>query len=218
MPDGRSRREGEGLEFERVWFFTDAVFAIAFTLLIVEVGLPEIREGLDADDPRNMLDALVDKVPVIVAFVIGCFAIGGYWMANRRFVARIAAVDGRFVFLVVIYLMFVAFLPFSVGTLGEFFDNPISVAVFAVNIAFVSTMEAVLLGYAWRHDLLEERDPAEVHKWSMQMSIAPVALFLLSIPVAFIASWLGVLVWLGSIPLQAFLGRRKPAGADRYLE
>jgi hypothetical protein len=185
---------------------------------VVEVGLPEISEGLDTDSPSNLLDALADKVPVIVAFVVGCFAIGGYWMSNRRFVARLTAVDRRFVFLVVIYVMFIAFLPFSVGTLGEFFENPVSVAVFAVNLGCVSTLEAVLLSYAWRHGLLGEAEPPDVHRWLMQLSLSPVGVFALSIPIAFISSVLGVLTWIGSVPLQAWLNRSKPPGTDRYVD
>ena len=64
-------------------YFTDAVFAIAMTLLVVEIGVPETIEGA-AEDPAAMLDALGDKGPLIFAFFLGCYVIGSYW---RRTIA-----------------------------------------------------------------------------------------------------------------------------------
>jgi uncharacterized membrane protein len=63
----RYPRQGENLDFGRVVFFTDAVFAIAMTLLVVEVGVPEAA-GDATDDPGALLDLLQDKVPLVVAF------------------------------------------------------------------------------------------------------------------------------------------------------
>ena len=215
-PTIRYHREGPGLEFDRVTFFTDAVFAIAMTLLVVEVGVPEALDGADTD-PGALLAELRDKVPLIAAFFLGCFVIGSYWAAHHRFVARLAVVDLRFVFLTVVYLSFIALLPFPTGLVGEFPQNPISIVAFAVNMAAVSTMEAVLLSHAWRNKLLSQDMPRDAFRWMLTMSLSPVALFVLSLPVAFIATWLAVLVWALSIPVQGFLNRRRPASADVYL-
>jgi hypothetical protein len=68
----------------------------------------------------------------------------------------LAAVDRGFVALTVVYLSFVALLPFPTGVLGEFADNPISVVAFAVNMGAVSTMEAVLFSHARRRRLFRE--------------------------------------------------------------
>jgi len=80
----------------------------------------------------------------------GCYVIGSYWAAHHRFAARLGAVDRRFVTLTVVYLAFVALLPFPTGVLGEFSDNPISMVAFATNMAAVSAMEAVFLRHARR--------------------------------------------------------------------
>jgi uncharacterized membrane protein len=212
----RYRREGPGIEFDRVAFFTDAVFAIAITLLVVEVGLPEVAEGLDRDSAANLLDATRDKLAVIVSFFVGCFAIGGYWLANHRFTARLGSIDPPQIALVVVYLAFVAFLPFAVGTLGEYFSNPLSVVIFAVNLGIVSTLEVLLYWRAGRAGLFEPPIPADVQRWEMLMSASPVAVFALSIPVAFIRPGLGVLTWALSVPLQMVLGRWRPADAAAY--
>ena len=78
----RYPRQGENLDFGRVVVFTDAVFAIAMTLLVVKVGVPEAA-GDATDDPGALLDLLQDKVPLVVAFFIGCFGAGRPFVSPR---------------------------------------------------------------------------------------------------------------------------------------
>ena len=217
MPSTRYPRHSDGLDFDRVMFFTDAVFAIAMTLLVVEIGVPDQLAGAAARDPGAMLDILSDKLPLVAAFFIGCFVIGSYWVAHHRFMTWLGAVDSGFIGLTVVYLAFVALLPFPTGVLGEFGDNPISVVAFAVNMGAVSTMEGVLFRHAWRRRLFREEWPEAVYRWELRASMSPVLLFALSVPVAFVAPQLAILVWFLSFPLGRFLDRRRPAGTERYL-
>jgi uncharacterized membrane protein len=99
-------------------FFTDAVFAIAMTLLVAEIGVPETIAGA-ADDPAALFEAFQDRGPRIFAFFLGCYVIGSYWAAHHRFMAWVEAVDRGFVALTVVYLSFVALLPFPTGVLGD---------------------------------------------------------------------------------------------------
>jgi uncharacterized membrane protein len=117
----------------------------------------------------------------------------------------------------VVYLAFVALLPFPTGVLGEFGQNPISVAAFAVNMAAVSGMETVLFGYAWRRRLFREELPDDVYRWALGSSLLPVLAFALSIPVAFAVPWLAIAIWLLAIPLQRVWARYRPAATGRYL-
>ena len=217
MPSStRYPRHGENGGFDRVVYFTDAVFAIAMTLLVVEIGVPETIEGA-AEDPAAMLDALGDKGPLIFAFFLGCYVIGSYWAAHHRFMTWLAAVDRGFVALTVVYLSFVALLPFPTGVLGEFGDNPISVVAFAVNMGAVSTMETVLFSHARRRRLFREELPEEVYRWARCGRRCCRCCCSRSLPVAFVRPWLAILIWLMALPLQLVLGRYRPAEAQRYL-
>ena len=214
-PTIRYQREGPGLEFDRVTFFTDAVFAIAMTLLVVEVGVPEALDGTDTD-PGALLAELRDKVPLIAAFFLGCFVIGSYWAAHHRFVARLAVVDLRFVFLTVVYLSFIALLPFPTGSWASSRRPDLHRRVRRQHGRGQHDGGSAP-SHAWRNKLLSQDMPRDAFRWMLTMSLSPVALFILSLPVAFIATWLAVLVWALSIPVQGFLNRRRPASADLFL-
>ena len=216
MPSTRYPCPSERDDFGRVMSFTDAVFAIAMTLLVVEIGVPETIDGAP-DDPGAMLGAFSDKGPLIFAFFLGCYVIGFYWAAHHRFMSWLDAVDRGFVLLTVVYLAFVALLPFPTGVLGEFGQNPIAVTAFALNMGAVSGMETVLFAYARRRRLFREEPPTDVYRWALGSSLLPVLAFALSIPVAFVLPLLSIAMWFLAIPLQAVWSRYRPAATGRYL-
>ena len=207
MASTRYQRPSERDDFGRVMSFTDAVFAIAMTLLVVEVGVPETIGGAP-DDPGALLDAFADKGPLIFAFFLGCYIIGFYWAAHHRFMSWLDAVDRGVVLLTVVYLAFVALLPFPTGVLGEFGENPVAVIAYAVNMGAVSSMETVLFSHARRRRLF---------RWALGSSLLPVVAFALSIPVAFAVPWLAIAMWLLALPLQLVWTRYRPAATGRYL-
>jgi uncharacterized membrane protein len=139
------------------------------------------------------------------------------WADHHRFFSRLGAVDRSFVALTVVYLAFVALLPFPTGVLGEFGDNPVSVVAFAVNMMAVSTMEAVLFRHARRRRLFKAEWPEDVYRWALVASLSPVLMFALSVPIAFVRPRLAVLIWFLAIPLGRLLDRRLPEGAEQFL-
>jgi TMEM175 potassium channel family protein len=143
--------------------------------------------------------------------------IGRYWLANHKFFALLDAIDQGLLGLNLVYLAFVAFLPFPTALLGEFFDNPLSVSVYAVAVAIVSGMEVLMFRHAHRAGLMHDRMPTDVFRWGLVQSASPVAIFLISVPVAFLSPILAVAMWMLGIPFAIVSGRFKPEGADRFF-
>ena len=194
--------------------FSDALFAIAMTLLVVGIEVPDLSAG---DSVGELAEVLNDDLGSFISFVISFAVIGRYWVAHHSFCARLAAVDGGLIGLNLVYLMFIAFLPFPTGLLGNYFENPLSVVVYAGAVAAVSGMEVVLFGHAQRRGLFEHPPPEDVYRWGVRLSLSPVIFFVLSIPLAFVSTTLAVLSWFLAIPYQLFEARKKPAHADEYL-
>jgi len=218
-PTGRRTYErGVGIAFDRVAFFTDAVFAIAMTLLIVAVELPELKGPLD--EPSTMIEPLKGMAPQLFSFFLAFLLLGRYWMAHHAFFAVLQKVDRRLIALNLIYLSFVAFLPFPTELIGKYEENPISVALFALTMAAISGMETVIFRHAHRNRLLIHAMSEEVYRYGMIQSTVPVALFLVSIPIAF---WdpvtrLTWLIWIAAFPIGLLVDRRQREEARKHRQ
>jgi uncharacterized membrane protein len=204
----------DSIEFGRVLTFSDGLFAIAMTLLVVGIEVPDLA---DPDSVSDLADALNDQTGSLISFFISFAVIGRYWVAHHQFFSRLDRIDNGLIATNLLYLALIAFLPFPTALLGNFFDNPLSIAVYAVTVAAVSGMEVVMFALAQRHGLLRERMPPDVFRWGAMVSLSPVLFFLLSIPLAFISTTLAVFAWFGTIPFQAIASRWKPERADEFL-
>ena len=99
------------MELERLVFFSDAVIAIAITLLVVTLAIPEATE--------NVGDALLDRWPQMLSYVLSFLVIGVFWMAHHRIFRYVATIDQRLIWLNLLFLMCVAFIPFPTAVLGD---------------------------------------------------------------------------------------------------
>jgi uncharacterized membrane protein len=204
-----------GAEFSRVLSFSDGLFAIAMTLLVVGIAVPTI--GGDPNSVGDLADKLNDQSEQFVSFAISFAVIGRYWVAHDQMFSLLKAFDRGMVSLNLVYLGFIAFLPFPTALLGKYFDNPLAVTVYAVAVAIVSGLEVLLVRHARRAGLLIEEMSDEVYRWGAAMSSIPVALFLISIPVAFIDSGWAVGVWFLNVPAGIYADRHAPAGLAEYF-
>ncbi|HLM25909.1 MAG TPA: TMEM175 family protein [Thermoleophilaceae bacterium] len=202
-------------EFGRVLSFSDGVYAIAITLLVLSIDLPHLSVGGSANE---LLDSLSDTEPQIISYAISFAVIGRFWIAHHQFFSRLHALDGGVIALNLVSLAVIAFLPFPTDVLGNYFENPVAVALYAVNVAAISALEVLMFDRAHKQDLLDPRLSESVFRWSRAGALAPVVFFSLSVPVAFVSSALACVFWFGGLPYQVFyLNRRKPADADTQL-
>ena len=198
--------------FDRVVFFSDAVFAIALTLVAVEIGIPVVTgDGSN----EELWRALVEKLPAIIAYAFTFFWVAFYWRANHAFTVRLKAMSGRYVAAVLVYLAFIALLPFPAATLGEYY-NAVALSVFLGYMAVVSSLEVVLLLVADRDGLLEVPLTAGDRRYEVLASLTPVGAAVIAIPVVFVSVPIGAVVFVGvAFALGAVVNRWAPAHAPK---
>lgn len=203
-------REGHGLAFDRVVFFSDAVFAIALTLAAVEIGIPELAG--DATSPGELWQELWEEAPKFAGYVVAFVWVAVYWLANHRFTATLRGVTRGYVRAVVVYLALIALLPIPASMLGEYFENPLAVAMFAIYATLVSGMEVVLFVVADRASLFPAPLTPAFRRLQVVGSLSPLPPFLLSIPVAFWSTGAAILLWfVGAVAVQLLLSRTMSA-------
>lgn len=199
------RRDAHGLEYERVLFFSDAVFAIAITLLVIDLRLPELPHGATGDD---VLAAFVEQAPRLFAYALSFATIGMYWLAHWRRFQAIARTNERLAILNLILLGLVALIPFPTGLIGEHGDTPIAVVVYAVNLSAAGLAGTATWLYAARAGLAEADLPTNYTRRAALRGLSVPIVMLGSLIVLPIVGPYGTeLSWLLIFPVQLLLGR-----------
>lgn len=181
------------LGLERLIFFSDAVFAIAITLLALEIRLPETEELLDNAELASQLSGMWHEY---LAYIISFLVIGTFWMAHHRKYRYIKRYDDRLMFLNLLLLMVIAFIPFPSSIISKYPDRSATI-FYALTMASTGFLIAGIWWYASYNNRLT--DPGLDARRRRDQFIAPLltsAIFLFSIGIAFFSPNLSRLSWL----------------------
>ncbi len=181
-------REGNEIEFSRIVAFSDGVFSIAITLLVL--GLT-IEKHLDSSE---LASELWDQRENLLAYAISFAVIGRFWLVHHRFFSDVIGFDGRLIGLNLLYLGFIVLIPFSSKVLGEYGGQTPAVALYATNLAAVVLIGMYMAADARRAGLTSIDDAA--HRESRLRSMYIGGIFLISIPVAFVVPGITTLLWI----------------------
>jgi uncharacterized membrane protein len=182
------KREEHEVEFSRIVAFSDGVFSIAITLLVLELKLPQ---GLASGE---IWHALLDQREQFLAYAISFAVIARFWLVHHAFFGEVRAFDGRLIGLNMLYLGFVVLIPFSSQVLGEYGGELPSVVVYSGNLALV-TLIGLWMAWDARRDGLATTD-AETEREGVVRSLFIATVFLLAIVVAVFDASIAPYTWL----------------------
>jgi len=190
---------------ERMLAFSDGVFAVAITLLVLDLRLPELA----ADTSSDVLAALLGMWPKILIFGFTFLVVGMCWLEHHRKFSLLHQIDDRLLWLNLIYLMVLCLVPFGTNVFSEH-HNHFAFAFYTLIMTFLMLVSTLMSAYALRPPFLTE---AGVHPHVRQdMIFSPLssaAVFLFSTALAVLghddaAHWILLLMF----PLSAWTGRR----------
>jgi uncharacterized membrane protein len=202
-PDWRT-----SLRFERVVFFSDAVMAIAITLLLVDIRPPQTD---DAGYEAALLAMLRHPEPFI-AVAIGFYVLGSYWMSHRAIFALLVRSSSGVLWANLLFLFGVAIQPFFTMALAAHVPNAVSVAAYAACQVFTGlALWSVWLLALRRSELLAPSVTARRRRFiHLQLVRGPI-IFGLSIAVATLVSpSAGMVAWAAAIPVAIVTARLFP--------
>jgi uncharacterized membrane protein len=128
----------------RLEAFSDGVFAIAITLLVLEISVPE---GSGAD----LLGAFLAQWPSFLAYLVSFATIGVAWLKHAAITEYLHGVDSMFIRLNLLLLLLVSFLPFPTGLVAEYIADTdaerVATTILGINLALIS----LVVSSMWRH-------------------------------------------------------------------
>jgi uncharacterized membrane protein len=178
----------------RLEAFSDGVFAIAITLLIIEVGVPHLEEG------QSLGHALRDLWPSYFGYALSFVTIGVMWINHHAIFKDIERVDHPLLVLNLLLLLCIAFAPFPTAVLAEFLRDDENALAATVAYGVTFTITAVLFNAMWlyaaynRHLLDEHVSEARARRRTLQ-DLPGTPLYALGIAIAFVNTYAAVTFW-----------------------
>lgn len=130
-------RHGPEHALERLIFFSDAVFAIAITLLVIELHIPRLPD--DASE-QQFIDALANVIPNFLGFTIGFFVIGAFWGGHHRAFRFAARWSDRLMPANILLLFSIAALPFFTALISEYGNRRVPVVLYCGWLTFTALL------------------------------------------------------------------------------
>ena len=213
----RSAAEVRRGETDRVKTFTDGVFAIIITILVLELSVPPNLSE------QSLAEALQETWPELMAWVISFLITGMYWVWHRDLFHQIRAVNRDVVWLNLLFMLPAALIPFAASVLGEYPEQPIGLHVYGAVLIAASLMRWVLYAYVTRRPELLFAPLAErPRRIGGLLAASPIVVYALAMAVAAAAPRISLVLYL-TVPLLylglvAFLRNRPTtrAEAEKY--
>lgn len=174
------------LRKNRLGALTDGIFAIIMTILVLEIKVPNLPDGVN---DRSLRAALQETWPLLVAFFASFAILATYWMAhNFIFQNYLRGMDRVLGYLNMVFLMFASLIPFSAHLLGEYYTYPTAIIFYSLNIICIGLALFVFRGYILNRPRLQSRriDKRDVLHGTIRIFLPP-AFALLSIGFSFFA-------------------------------
>lgn len=164
-----------GINKHRMEALVDGVFAIAMTVLVLEIKVPELA---DPNDRGALLAALAAHVDVIVAYFLSFGLLGVFWVWHHRMANKVARFDGALVACSLAFLSLICFFPFAAALLGRYFGhNRVSLLVYFVVLGAILLAQTIFFTVAMRRGLLLPEIPQAEVRAAMRRNLRGLAGF-----------------------------------------
>jgi len=183
----------------RLETFSDGIFAIIITLLVLEIKVPEISNH---HSMFELIHALWLLLPKIISWMVSFLIICVIWVNHHRIFEPIKIITHSFFWLNANLLLWCAFIPFPTAMLGDYLTNPVSVIFFGIILAFMSfSFYLIRINIIRNTFILQETIDLDHYKKANRRSLifGPV-LYLAGAVCSFIHPYLSLVIYL-FIPL-----------------
>lgn len=177
----------------RVEALTDGVFAVAMTLLVLDIKVPELEQALaSAELPYRLLALWPKFLSYAISFVI----LGVYWVGHHLQLSFIRSADRPLLWINIFFLLWVALVPFSTALLSEYTKHRLAIAVYGGNMIAIGLTLAVHWWYATgKHRHVETDVPPSLVGKAMSRVLMGPLLYFVGIAMSFFSAELSLAIY-----------------------
>lgn len=186
----------------------DGIFAVALTVLVLEVKVPELQHPSSA---RELAAAVVASAPLVVAYFASFALLGLFWVWHHGLKDKVTRIDGALLACTLAFLSLVCFFPFAAAVFGRYmiYGNVVALLVYLPLVGLLLAVQLLYFYLAMRRGLVREDVPAEEVATAHRRNLYSLAIFLLTcMPAALLLGIPAGLACLLCSVLLAYAGMR----------
>ena len=205
MSESTENRPVAGLSTNRLAAFSDGVFAVAITLLVLNLQIPQLASSLAS---RELLPKLFALWPKLLSYMLSFVIVGIYWVAHHNTFHYIQRSDRNLLWLNILLMMCIVFLPFPTALLGQYPEQQVAIIIYAGTLVITGLVLQSLWWYATSDCRLVDReiDPHLVQRATRRNLTAPLV-YLLAIGISFFSVTASLVLFLLVPVYYIFPGR-----------
>jgi uncharacterized membrane protein len=188
----------ERTDLGRIVAFSDGVMAVAITLLVLNLDVPDLPSGREDE----LDDKLLDLLPSLAAYALAFALVGRYWVIHHRFFETLRAFDGTLMGLNLLFLALIALMPFSTELLDRYSEEPIAAAAYGATLGFAALVHLTMVRHVLSREFVRQHERRVSEPFGGAIALSLAVLFLLSVPVAFLSTLLAQLMWVSAIVVR----------------
>jgi uncharacterized membrane protein len=193
----------EGYDIGRLLAFSDGVFAIAITLLVLSIPVPNVPHG--ADEGSRLAAALGLLAPNLVGFCLSFVLVGTHWISHHRMLRQLTFCDARLLWLNLLLLLGICLVPFATTLLVHYGDSAVGAISYGTLQAGIGVTYLALRLYLAARGAL-------AHK-SLLVSAVPIAGFVVAMPVALRSVDAAYALWVAAFTISRTIEARTHSAA-----
>ncbi|MCO5230989.1 MAG: TMEM175 family protein [Chitinophagales bacterium] len=185
----KSYNQIAGQSTERIIGISDGIFAVALTLLVLEIRIPVLEE---IKTETELLKVFVSLYPKFLVYFLAFMTAGIFWMGHSAQYKVIEKSDRNLNWINLLFLLCVTMLPFSTAFLGDYIDFKLAIFVYWMNIFLMGLMLFINWNYAYNNGFVSEGNRALMNYGIRKRIIVAQSLYFLGLLLCFISSYLSI--------------------------
>ena len=190
------------MDTKRLETLVDGIFAIAMTLLVLGLAVPQINRSLSNEVVTN---AIFNIIPNFISFVVSFLLLAIFWKIHHRIFKQINLMNGTLLWINVIWLLFIVLVPFSATLTGDYGQFTISNVIFNLNMLGIASLLYLNWHYADHKNFIEEKVDAEQIAFTKIVNFSFILIAVLALALSFVIPEYSQIVYIIMLPIEMII-------------